>query len=88
MSLPKTAKIAIAVLLVGAVAGTAYSFSYREANGSTQSTDDAYVTANRALRSLGGLARIWFEPSEIEQMMESELRRASMTPTPNIRLSK
>jgi tetratricopeptide (TPR) repeat protein len=25
--------------------------------------DDAYVTANRALRSLGGLWRIWFEPS-------------------------
>jgi membrane fusion protein (multidrug efflux system) len=46
MSLPKTAKIAVAVLLVAVAAGTFYSFGYRESNGNTQSTDDAYVSAD------------------------------------------
>ncbi|HJQ83621.1 MAG TPA: tetratricopeptide repeat protein, partial [Candidatus Binatia bacterium] len=29
--------------------------------------DDAYVTANRALRTAGGLARIWLEPGAVPQ---------------------
>src|SRR5262249_19175471 len=29
--------------------------------------DDAYVTRNAALRSLGGLAAIWFEPGAVPQ---------------------
>jgi hypothetical protein len=35
----------------------------------------------RQYRGPGGDERIWFEPSEIEQMMESELRKASLMPT-------
>jgi hypothetical protein len=36
----------------------------------------------KTYRSATGQERIWFEPSEIERIMESELRRASMMPTP------
>jgi hypothetical protein len=35
----------------------------------------------RQYRGAGGEERIWFEPSEIEQMMTSELQRAGLSPT-------
>lgn len=49
MSLPKTAKITVAVLLAAVLAGSAYSYSYGEGHGARQSTDDAYVTADFTL---------------------------------------
>lgn len=49
MSLPKTAKISIAVLVAALVAGSAYSYQYRESEGGAQSTDDAYVSADFTL---------------------------------------
>lgn len=49
MSLPKYAKISVAFLLAAVLAGSAYSYSYSEGNGTHQSTDDAYVTADFTL---------------------------------------
>lgn len=49
MSLPKPAKITVAVLLAAVLAGSAYSYSYGEGHGARQSTDDAYVTADFTL---------------------------------------
>jgi len=46
MSLPKIAKISVAVILAAVVAGSAYSYSYGEGKSNRQSTDDAYVTAD------------------------------------------
>lgn len=45
----------------------------------------------RQYRGPNGEERIWFEPSEIEQMMESELRKAKLMPTletPAVNLEK
>nr|WP_314545478.1 HlyD family secretion protein [uncultured Massilia sp.] len=49
MSLPKSAKMSIAVLVAALVAGSAYSYQYRESGSAAQSTDDAYVTADFTL---------------------------------------
>jgi len=46
MSLPKSAKILIVVLLATVVAGSAYSYSHVEGKSNRQSTDDAYITAD------------------------------------------
>jgi membrane fusion protein (multidrug efflux system) len=46
MSLPKTAKIAIAVVLAGVAAGGVYAWHHEDSQGSRQSTDDAYVSAD------------------------------------------
>lgn len=46
MSLPKSAKITVAVLLAVVVVGSAYSYSYGEGKGARQSTNDAYITAD------------------------------------------
>jgi membrane fusion protein (multidrug efflux system) len=46
MSLPKAAKISVAVLLALVAAGCMYSYSKSESDSDRQSTDDAYVTAD------------------------------------------
>jgi membrane fusion protein (multidrug efflux system) len=46
MSLPKTAKLTIAVLLAAVAAGGAYAYKHEDSQGSRQSTDDAYVSAD------------------------------------------
>ncbi len=46
MSLPKTAKLTIAVLVVALAAGSVYAGFHEEGSGPRQSTDDAYVTAD------------------------------------------
>lgn len=64
MSLPKTAKISVAVLLAAVVAGSAYSYSYGEGHGPRQSTDDAYVTADYTLvapKVAGNVAEVLVE---------------------------
>ena len=49
MSLPKPAKITVAILLAAVLAGSAYSYSHGEGHGARQSTDDAYVSADFTL---------------------------------------
>lgn len=64
MSLPKTAKISVAVLLAAVVAGSAYSYSHGEGHGPRQSTDDAYVTADYTLvapKVAGNVAEVLVE---------------------------
>jgi membrane fusion protein (multidrug efflux system) len=49
MTLPKYAKITVAVLLAALAAGSAYAYVYQEGSSGRQSTDDAYVTADSTL---------------------------------------
>lgn len=64
MSLPKTARISVAVLLAAVVAGSAYSYGHGEGHGPRQSTDDAYVTADYTLvapKVAGNVAEVLVE---------------------------
>jgi len=64
MSLPKTAKITVAVLLAAVLVGSAYSYSYGGGHGPRQSTDDAYITADYTLvapKVAGNVAEVLVE---------------------------
>lgn len=68
MSLPKKAKIIIAVMLLSVAVGGAYYLNRHESSASTQTTDDAYVHADFttvAPQVSGNVSRVLIEDNQI-----------------------
>jgi len=68
MSLPKKAKITIAVALLSVLVGGTYYLNRHESNASTQTTDDAYVEADFttvAPQVSGNVSRVLIEDNQV-----------------------
>lgn len=68
MSLPKKAKITVAVALLSVLIGGAYYLNHHESSASTQTTDDAYVEADFttvAAQISGNVSRVLIEDNQV-----------------------